>query len=262
MYDNCDKGFDTLGKFKRHITEDHQEAPRQPSINDCINSENNADDEATDNESIVEKSKSVSVNDEDDEDDDLSKKELDAAEQNALNGLLKLCQFSSPKPSMPSPKEMLSAGSSKLMMINNIPVVPLLSPTSKSPKCRKYPTARPVCMKHNESSAKFYKKPKTSITNVSVQAISPKLSPQLEAQLKSQMEQQRNNGSNKKNNRERVSGRKRKLSDMNCNDLAHLTLKLQDKISDMDSNLQTTHKQLMMVRQLYRKKAKLNRNRR
>ena len=133
-------------------------------------------------------------------------------------------------------------------MINNIPVIPLLSPTGnavfrKSPKTKKYPTAIPVVLQENESSAKFYDKQKLP---GSQQQPTPQIVNVSSVPMKS----------SRMGKKGKVSGKKRKISEMDSDQLAHLCLKLQDKISALDAQLQTAHKQLSVVRTVYRKKTK------
>ena len=236
MFDECEEAFCTLREFKKHITEDHKEDEQNEF-------ESLSPDTPTSSKGYDKKQHSISDNDEstadseeiesDDEDYNValkqSKKSLDDKEKSALNGLLMLCENKSTTKQSPSfPK----SSSIQLQTVNNIPVIPLLSP--KSPK-RKYPLAPPIIMTENESSAKFYgQSPK--ISNLSTHSIKKK---------------QYNN---------KTIGKKRKLSEMDADELAHLFLKLQDKISAMDQTMKTTEKQLMVARNLYRKKARVNKH--
>lgn len=285
MFDGCERSFYTLREFKLHITEDHTEDENDGiqsnnSLSDLTvttNTENEeqqaqqesdseetdqdtAEDETTDD--VEEEEEEGEVEDDDDEDYDVNeerrrntrnvtqtkktpKKKLDDEEKSALNGLLKLCEIQKSteieKKDSESIQESKQSQQIHLETINNIPVIPLLSPTNRSPKSRKYPTATPIVMAENESSAKFYvKKKETEVTSSQISNVTTQ---SLET--------------TKKVNNNRILGKKRKLSEMDSDELAHLCLKLQDKISAMDQTLQTTHKQLITVRNLYRKKSKM-----
>ena len=250
MFDGCEEAFCTLREFKKHITEDHKEdeqdefeslSPETPTSSkeeDKQQSTSDNDDESTADSGEIESDDDNGQQPEDDDYDinsNQSRKCLDDKEKSALNGLLMLCE------NKPTPKRSQSFPNSSLIplqTVNNIPVIPSLSPKSpKTPKSsnRKYPTAAPIIMAENESSAKFYcQSPK--ISNLTTQLIK------------------------KKQHNAKTIGKKRKLSEMDADELAHLCLKLQDKISAMDQTMKTTQKQLMVVRNLYRKKARLSKH--
>ena len=276
MFDQCNREFDTLRAFKMHITEDHQENQSKESTPGNIRT-NRRERGKEDNQSTDTQSKAMDVDTEGDGDAEADKatkkgtaKHLDAAEKSALNGLLKLCEMTKEdaggESSGPVPEVLTihqtSGPSTMQQMINNIPVIPLLSPTGdkiirKSPKNKKYPTAIPVVLQENESSAKFYDvKGRTASSRSTPQIVNVSSIPMESIQ----MHEMRLSGKGHK--RHKVSGKKRKISEMDSDQLAHLCLKLQDKISNLDSQLQTAHKQLSVVRTVYRKKTKSNRKHR
>ena len=51
---------------------------------------------------------------------------------------------------------------------------------------------------------------------------------------------------------------KRKISEMDADELAHLCLKLQDRVQSLRATVETTEKQLTVVKHLYRKKSKIH----
>lgn len=250
MFDGCEQSFETLRAFKKHITEDHkdddgnatehdEETPESPETisneQQSTLDDDKSDESTCDSEQELESGEIVDIVKED-------KKILDEKEKSALNALLML---SDNKPS--KIKESKSFGNSPITKppgiqletnIKNVPVIPLLSPTSPKFK-RKYPTATPVILKPNESSAKFYQSPK--ISNLTMKPLnSPKRPKPMRSSPKI------------------LGSRKRKLSEMDADGLAHLVLKLQDKVDQMRETMRTTNQQLVIVKGLYRKRTRLS----
>ena len=54
--------------------------------------------------------------------------------------------------------------------------------------------------------------------------------------------------------------RKRKLSELNCDDLAHLLVRYQERVETLKGELTTTEKQVVAIRQLYKKRRKNRHN--
>eukprot|EP01083_Nonionella_stella_P120489 361105_1 len=250
MFDDCCRTFENLSAFKLHITEDHQEEEiMQQKEVDCDIDE-------------LDESAIICESDAEDEDDDVlsspqqqsqQKPNLQDAERSALNGLLKLAKSSE---TQKNPKKEVKVSHIGTKKYHNTPVITLLN--TRSPKNKKYPPAAPIVLAEN-ATGQFYKgHPKSpQITHLSAKPIrSPisAISPRTDKQLAQEIEFLHH-----KHKRNRMCGKKRKISEMNSDELAHLTLKLQDKVSVMEASLQTAHKQLVIVRSLYRKKQKVSR---
>merc|ERR1712098_316493 len=138
MFDQCNLEFDTLRDFKIHITEGHQEEDQIAAR--AARAKRRRKEE---NESPSVKPKGMDVDTDGEDDNDAGKaskkgtnaKHLDAAEKSALNGLLKLCEMTKDdaegEDSGPVPEVLTihQTPSTTQQMINNIPVIPLLSPT-------------------------------------------------------------------------------------------------------------------------------------
>lgn len=274
MFDQCNREFDTLRAFKMHITEGHQEEDQISARAARAKRRGKEENGGSGSPTVITKEMDVDTDGEDDNDADKAAKKgtnakhLDAAEKSALNGLLKLCEMTKDdaegEQSGPVPEVLTihQTPSTTQQMINNIPVIPLLSPTGdkiirKSPKTKKYPTAIPVVLQENESSAKFYDTKGMSGSASTPQIVNVSTIPMESAHIH-EMSRQNVRG----NKRNKLSGKKRKISEMDSDQLAHLCLKLQDKISALDSQLQTAHKQLSVVRTVYRKKSKSGRKHR
>ena len=248
MFDKCEREFQTLRQFKLHITEDHQQ---EEPANDV---ETGAEQEDEDNQGHhidgegAAKTKAKAGN--------AKHLAMDAAEKSALNGLLKLCELTKPEE-----ETSIVAGKPKVLKItqlscdtiNNITVIPLLSPSNsntarkvRSPKNRKFPLQAAIVLGENESSAKFYENAKQVTTqNESPRGFISNIKMSNIAEPK-----------HAQNTQNKVSGKKRKISEMNSDQLAHLCLKLQDKIKTLDAQLKLSQRQLVTVKNVYRKKAK------
>ena len=249
MFDQCELEFQTLHQFKMHITEDHQKPEEKSADARKENAEAKQDSDADDERATNSKAKERNA----------KHLAMDAAEKSALNGLLKLCELTKTDAEasiVASKPKVLTITEPTSDTINNIPAIPLLSPKNtiisparkvQSPKNRKFPLQVAIMLGENESSAKFYEKGKPNAINLTTQNGSPR-------GLISNITMRSLAAS--KHAQNRVSGKKRKISEMNSDQLAHLCLKLQDKIKTLDVQQKLSQKQLAAVENLYRKKAK------
>jgi len=232
MFHGCDLSFSSLQEFKQHITEGHKEE-REKALNIFNTTPKHQAPEPPQPPPATPKAhelkqeqeqKPASVIEVEVVAEGAVLPELETADNDAVDAFLKLCELHK--------HEDLGSSKAKAKPVlietkaGGSNVLPLLSP-------------------HHQTAKTFYSKsPMASSKNKLQSPLSPVITNVVSTQL----------------TETRVSGRKRKLTDMSVDELAHLTLRMQDKISSLQESVHIAQKQLSAVRSIYRKRAKVARS--
>ena len=230
-YANCHEAFSSLRLFESHLaTHDPNESMDKIDQNQEVSTSN-----TTQNEKIGGFETTKIVEELELEDDD-----IDEDEQSIIQGLLKLSESTSTSESdikeSNTEKTVINVSTVNTPMNKQSNNVQILSITDITPKSKKQLPVIPMLsdrvnaqQKINNTNARFVPKDSTFGGN-----IAKKNSPRKQPTIL----------------------RKRKLSEMNCDDLAHLLVKYQDRVSSLKDKLETTQKEVSAIRQLYKKRRK------
>lgn len=128
----------------------------------------------------------------------------------------------------------------------------------QSPKERKYPLQKPIVLSSMQTS-QFYNQSKNRRSSRSKKRhVQNNNSECLDCDVSNrERKENADHLSGRICSKNRKRGKKRKISEMSSDELAHLCLKMQDRVQTLCTTLQTTQKQLTIVQQLYRKKRRL-----